>query len=171
MARSNVFNQVNRDGDEKSRLVLSSDSRSLRRGRRCAPRTEVCRPCLLWLASDDTVKLQGVVLDLNPYGLRVRSFAEFEEGVEILVQMMRDEEFTIPLSPAIRTSLVRRSEQAEGFVDLGLKIELERIRRGNGYKPKVITRPAPMRSGISRMHTVDVTIDDRGIRRLGRNRE
>lgn len=171
MARNNVFNQVNRDGDGKSRLVLSSDSKSLQRGRRSAPRTEVCRPCLFWVENEDPEKIQGVVLDLNPHGMRVRCFTDIEEGTEIRVQMMRDEEFSVPLSPPLRTRVVRSIEQAEGFIDLGLKIVLEPIRRGNGYKPTPIARPVLMRRGAQRMHTLDVSIDDRGVRRLGRNRE
>ena len=53
-------------------MFISPDTKSIRRGRRIAPRTEVCRACIVSTPEDPDVLKEGVVLDLNPYGVRIR---------------------------------------------------------------------------------------------------
>ena len=57
-------------------LVVSNDQRSFWRGRRRAPRTPVCRPCLVWTGEGTKTSRKGVVLNLTPHGLLVRMLEE-----------------------------------------------------------------------------------------------
>jgi hypothetical protein len=52
--------------DADAGMVISPDNRSMQRGRRRASRTEVCRPCLVWVPEAPEAPFEGVVLDLNP---------------------------------------------------------------------------------------------------------
>jgi len=150
-------------------VVVSTDNRSLRKGRRVAPRTEVCRPVLLWLPADPEEKYQGVVLDLNPHGLRIRSLESFPLGSSLHIQMMRDDEFAVPLSPPIHVQVTRLSSH-DGFYDLGVRVIQPKIRKPDEMKPIAIVRSRRLTRPTTRMHTLDIQIDERGIRRAGRNR-
>lgn len=143
-------------------MVVSGDSRSMRKGRRAAPRTEVCRPCLVWPAEADPAaveKTQGVVLDLNPHGMRIRALDPYPAGTVLAVQMMRDEEYQIPLSAAIEVRVIRVTE-ADGFHDHGVRLVLKRIRRVGEVRLQRPAQPRPVRRLGTRMHTVDYSVDD-----------
>lgn len=150
-------------------VVVSTDNRSLRKGRRVAPRTEVCRPVLLWPPERVEEKFQGVVLDLNPHGLRIRSLNDFPLGTILHIQMMRDEDFTFPLSPVIVIEVTRIIE-ADDFVDLGVRVIQPKIRKPAEMKPVAMARSNKLTRPVSRMHTLNIQVDDRGIRRIGRYR-
>ncbi len=152
-------------------MFVSKDAKSVRRGQRTAPRTEVCRPCLVWREELPEHTLQGVIMDLNPYGMRIRMLAPVETGTDIMVQMMRDEEFRVPLSPPIKARIVRMTSSMEGFVDHGIKVRVAKIRRIQ--EQRMITREPqrPRRRMGTRMYSLmDLTVDDHGVRRTGRNR-
>lgn len=149
-------------------FVPSADHRSLRKGRRVAPRTEVCRPCLVWSDTAPEEKMQGVLLDLNPHGMRVRMLDSLPEGGAAFIQMMRDDDFEVPLSAPIRVNVVRVMSSFEGFIDHGVRVVLASIRRAEAPPP---IRPKPLqprRRLVSRMHTVDFTVGDRSIKKAGR---
>jgi len=150
-------------------VVVSTDNRSLRKGRRVAPRTEVCRPVLLWLPAQPEVKFQGVVLDLNPHGLRIRTLESMPMGTSLVIQMMRDEEFAVPLSRPIEVTVTRVGSN-DGFFDLGVQVVLTKIKKAAEAKPVRIDRPNRLTRPKTRMHTLDFQIDDRGLRRTGRKR-
>lgn len=151
----------------KEDMVVSTDNRSMRKGRRVAPRTEVCRPCLLWDDTEGTDKVQGVVLDLNPHGMRIRSLDPFPEESVIQIQMMRDEEFSIPLSDPITVRVIRVDEE-EGFFDLGVRLVLKRIRRVGELRLPKLPVARPTRRLGTRMYTADYAIDDDLSGRSGR---
>ena len=46
-------------------MFFSPDSKSLRRGKRIAPRTETSRPCLVWPEDAPEMQMRGVILHLN----------------------------------------------------------------------------------------------------------
>lgn len=150
-------------------VVVSTDNRSLRKGRRVAPRTEVCRPVLLWLPERHEEKTEGVVLDLNPHGLRIRSLSAFPLGTVLHIQMMRDEDFSFPLSPVITIEVTRIIETG-AFIDLGVRVIQPKIRKPAEMKPVSMARTGKLTRPVSRMHTLNIQVDDRGIRRIGRNR-
>lgn len=159
MARKKNLLQVRRTAPNED-LVVSNDNRSMRKGRRAAPRTEVCRPCLVWSEDSPDQKSQGVVLDLNPHGMRIRTLDPFAEGSHVLVQMMRDEEFTIPLSAPLTVRVMRGFEE-DGFYDHGVKLVLKRIRHtGEVRLPRPPAVRAVRRLG-TRMYTADYAIDEK----------
>jgi hypothetical protein len=155
-------------------MIISSDERSVRRGRRNAPRTEVCRPCLYWLESAPNKQFQGVLLDLTPYGMRLRSLAPLEKGAVLFVQLMRDESFEVALSAPIQAHIVYAAPQTGGFYDLGLKRDLKIIPKPRDFVPMngpISRRPvAKATKKISeRMHSLNPVME-RGARRMGKKR-
>jgi len=116
-------------------VALSSDEKSLRRGRRAAPRTEVCRPCLFWTEDTPEEKNQGVLLDLSPYGMRLRTIEPRPTGTVLYVQMMRDEDFQVPLSAPIRAEVAYQGNHYEGFVDHGLRRLIGQVKKPQEFRP------------------------------------
>ena len=143
-------------------MFFSADDRSLLRGKRKARRTDTCRPCLIQFPDDESQKpLEGVVLDITPYGMLIRTIEKMPIGAEITVQLMRDEEFRHPLAPP-RPACVVRYDQIEGeFVDHGVEL-VNRQKKPRPRRPATVTRPAapPPEKPASRMHTIDITIGD-----------
>ncbi|MFP4500157.1 MAG: hypothetical protein ACLFTT_04080 [Candidatus Hydrogenedentota bacterium] len=154
--------------DHGSEMVWSETQKSLHRGRRRAPRTEVFRPCLVWLQIAPQLKLQGVVMDLTPYGLRVRLIEHIPPGTAVAVQMMRDEEFAVPLSPPLEATIVRNEAVPEGLTDHGLRVEQKPIKQTNTTRPISAYRSRTPRRPRTRMHTLDVTLGNRGSGGYGR---
>jgi len=156
-------------------MVVSQDSRSMRKGRRVAPRTEVCRACLIWpgdAAGGDGERdegLRGVVLDLNPHGMRIRSLESFAFGDQLVVQLMRDEEYLVPLSTPLLVRIIRVSE-ADGFYDYGVKLVVKRIRKPAEVRPAKPVLPRPTRRMGTRMYTADYAVDDAIVGKTGRSR-
>lgn len=107
--------------DRTQALLASGAHFSLRKGKRATSRTQVCRPCLIWLVGSSQ-RHQGVVLDLNPRGMKIRALWPFSTGAAIVVQMMRDEEFQVPLSPPIEATVLRAAQVSGGFFDHGIKV-------------------------------------------------
>ena len=151
-------------------MFVSDDQKSLSRGRRVVSRTEVCRPCLVWTLESPDEKKQGVMLDLTPYGMRIRMLEGLAEGSALIVQMMRDDEFRMPLANPIRAQVLRAYSTPEGFVDHGLQVKRTRIKRPDEFKRIDIAQPHPSVRSASRMYSMDYTVTDRGVRRTGRGR-
>ncbi len=148
----------NKDGG----MVISSDNRSMQRGRRGAVRTEVCRPCLVWLIDYPEEKFEGVVLDLNPRGLRVRMLDEFPEGTRLMVQLMRDEEFQVPLSQPLRVIVVRTQGSPDGFFDHGTQLQVAAIKKAAPVRPIRMPRSSLNLGSINRMFTASNRNQKRG---------
>jgi hypothetical protein len=163
------MDQRDKDKAPDETMIWSENQRSLVRGRRRAPRTDVCRPCLIWRKDRPEVKFEGVALDLNRYGLRIRMFDDLPAGVEILVQLMRDDEFQMPLGTPIQGKVVRADSIDSGLADHGVEVLAPEYRRRES-KPVQLKRPELQQQRTGRMHTVDITIGDRDIRRYGRRR-
>jgi hypothetical protein len=156
--------------DHDSEMVWSETQKSLHRGRRRSPRTEVFRPCLVWLKIAPELKLRGVVLDLNPHGLRVRLIERIPPGTPVVVQMMRDEDFEVPLSPPLEAKIMRNDEVLGGLRDHGLRIEQKPIKRAESARPVSLDRQRTPRRTRARMHTLDVTLGNRVSGGYGRRR-
>ncbi|MBI5095556.1 MAG: hypothetical protein HZB26_24375 [Candidatus Hydrogenedentes bacterium] len=147
-------------------MFFSVDERSLRRGRRIARRTPTCRACLVWSADAPEHRLQGVVMDINPFGMLIRMLDYFPMGTAACIQLMRDEDFEIPLAGPLEGAVVRVIPNADGFTDIGVRIKLKEIPRAES-RPIRIERRRPLLTRRSRMHTIDFTVGDRGGRRTG----
>ena len=150
-------------------MMMSGDNRSLRRGKRRAPRTDTCRPCLIWLREVPDVTYQGVIINVTPYGMCIRMIDSLPPGSVVMVQLMRDEEFRYPLSSPVEGLIVRNSEEEVGFMDHGVQLLRKAIASApnRGAVPSV-RPPAVRRSGTTRMHTIDLHVTNHGIRRTDR---
>lgn len=141
-------------------MFFSYDERGLIRGRRVASRTDTCRPCILHGPNGQAV--EGVILNLTPHGLLVRVMDVLDVGADVAVQLMRDETFREPLAPPRMGSVVRQDAADGAFFDVGIKLNHSEIPKAR----EPVVRPsrpteAPRRRP-SRMHTLDITIGDRG---------
>ncbi|GMW00716.1 MAG: hypothetical protein AMXMBFR84_18530 [Candidatus Hydrogenedentota bacterium] len=147
-------------------MFFSPDRRSLRRGKRVAPRTETCRPCVLWAGGEPEVLFRGVIVDVSPYGMRVRMLDCLPVGTEIHVQMMRDDDFQEPMSGPVIGTIVRAFEEEAGFLDHGVQLMREEFGRRNA-KAIRIERKKPVQPihETSRMYTIDLHVGGRGPRR------
>lgn len=134
-------------------MVISPDNRSMQRGRRRISRTEVCRPCLVWRPEAPDSPSEGVVLDLNPRGLRIRMLTAFPEGTRLKAQLMRDENFQVPLSLPLNVRVVRVHESPDGFVDHGTVLEIAKIKSAGTVRPVRVARPNFNLSTANRMFT------------------
>lgn len=148
-------------------MFFLADRRSLRRGRRIAVRTETCRPCVIWPADEPEKRHNGVALDVSPHGMRVRMMDPLAEGQAVYVQMMRDEDFSVPLTDPMAARVVRSELDAEGFLDHGVQIIRQKLHREEQrLVPAVRKAPAPART--PRMYTLDIAVGER--ERAGRKR-
>ena len=155
------------DLPEDELFFFASDT-SLRRGKRRTPRTETCRPCLLWSEDVPEFAFQGIALNVTPYGLLIRMLETIPAGTHVMVQLMRDEEFRDPLAPPIKGIVVRIETDSEGFADHGIQLVRPAIPRAESplYRTHRRQLPsAPPTRRPSRMHTLDFIIGDGGIRR------
>jgi hypothetical protein len=146
-------------------MFFSPDSRSLRRGKRVARRTVTCRPCILWPVDLPEIRMQGVVLDINPYGMLVRMLEPVPVGTRLQIQLMRDDQFQEPLSVPVEGKVVRHAAAEGVFTDHGIRVEQKEVRRQASQGARHASRLAGTPHSRARMHTIDITIGDSGIRR------
>lgn len=97
--------------------------------------------------------MEGVVLDLNPRGLRVRMLDEIAEGTQLMVQLMRDEEFQVPLSQPLSVMVVRTEASPDGFFDHGTLLQVAKIKKSTAVRPVRVQRPNIGLGSIHRMFT------------------
>jgi hypothetical protein len=141
---------------EGERLVLSSDASALRRGRRGAPRTQVFRPALIWAVDSPGQRYEAIVLDLNPQGMKLRMLDRIPEGTRAIVQLMRDEAFTMPLSQPLNVEVVRSAQDMPGFFDHGLRVILAVIKKPAAQPAISIPRPITPRRPALRISAADL---------------
>lgn len=146
-------------------MFFSADERSLRRGRRIARRTPTCRACLIWLADKPELRSQGVIMDVNPFGMLIRMLEPLPVGADARIQLMRDEDFEIPLAKPLVGTVVRANPTPDGFTDIGMRIKLKEIPRAES-RPVRLERRRPLITRRTRMHTIDFTVGDDN-RRMG----
>jgi len=138
-------------------MFFTNDRRSLRRGKRVSKRTETCRPCMVWLKEAPEIQYLGVVLDVNPYGMRIRMMDLVPSGGQVIVQMMRDEEFKVPLARPIEATIVRHQEDVAGMVDHGVRIIRRQLRESG---PGRVPTRKPASPAQNKVYTLDVTVGD-----------
>lgn len=149
-------------------MYFSSDERALLRGKRRHARTEVCRPCLLTVEETGEAPLEGVILDITPYGVLVRMLDALPLGARVSVQMMRDDHFRDPLGEPKYGEIVRAdTDTGSGFTDYGVRVTNKDIRTVES-RPKHIPQRAESRPREKpRMHSIDITVGGTGRRRGG----
>lgn len=146
----------------RDEMFFSKDENSLSRGKRVASRTQTCRGCLISMEGDAEFEIEGVVMDLSPYGLLIRQLETLPLGAEVSVQLMRDDHFRDPLSNRLEGVVVRHSHAPDGFVDHGVKLTIRAIPRIHPKRiPEDLGIPnAPQTRKPSRMHSIDFTVGD-----------
>lgn len=149
-------------------MFFSSDMRSLRRGKRVAPRTETCRPCVVWPVDAPDLHFRGVIMDINAYGMLVRMLDSLPPGTQVMVQLMRDDDFQEPMTRPFEAMIVRNVLQDGGFVDHGLQVEQRETHRQDRrpYQGD-LRRKTRSRRQRTRMYIRDLIPD----RRRNRDRE
>lgn len=109
--------------------------------RRISPRTPSKRPCLIWTKDSPDIKKKGVILDLNMYGIRVRTSEIYEIGQELYIQMMKNEEYTHNLGVPITAIIVRSSPVENNYIDYGMKRVLMEIKKTD-RRSQIIINPS-----------------------------
>lgn len=126
-------------------MVEFNKKKTTNLNKRIAPRTPSKRPCMIWTKDSPNIKKKGVILDLNMYGIRVRTSEIYEIGQELCIQMMKDEEYQHNLGVPITAVIVRSSSVDNDYVDYGMKrvlIEIKKTdRRGQLFINPSINRP------------------------------
>lgn len=126
-------------------MVEFNKKRTSNLNKRIAPRTPSKRFCLMWTKDSPDVKKKGIILDLNMYGIRVRTSEIYEIGQELYIQMMKDEEYKYNLGVPIIAIIVRSSSVENNYVDYGMKrvlIEIKKTdRRGQLFVNPSINKP------------------------------
>ena len=145
-------------------MFFSPDKKSLRRGKRIEARTHTARPCLLWPKDAPEIQLQGVVVNINPYGMLIRMVDSVPPGTEVIIQLMRDEDFADALAEPVEGKVVRNTSQTGGYTDHGVKVTQKEIRRIQ-RKPVHVKKRRPRPARKTRMHTIDITVGEQGRRR------
>lgn len=141
-------------------MFFSADSRSLRRGKRVAQRTPTCRPCLVWPADAPEITVQGVILNINPFGMLIRMLDALPPAMDVRVQLMRDEDFQQPLAPPVEGVIVRQVTNEDGFVDHGVRLSQKKAQAENVRRIQYTPRRESPRPTSPRMHTLDITVGD-----------
>ncbi|MCX8065387.1 MAG: hypothetical protein N3G21_09485 [Candidatus Hydrogenedentes bacterium] len=137
-------------------MYLDTEKGAMQRGRRIAPRTETCRPCLVWKSNEPDKKIKCVIMDLNRYGLKIRTFEDLFVGEEVYIQMMKEDTFTTPLGTPIKANIVREAISPYGLKDYGAKRIIEDIKKPEEIKPiKFPSSKSTMRTP-PKMHTIDL---------------
>ena len=147
------------------KMFLSSDKKSLHRGRRRVERTETCRPCRVWPKDAPELALQGVIINVTPFGMCIRMLEGLAVGTEVVIQMMRDETFAEPLASPVEGMIVRAVDDPQGFMDHGVQLLLENLQRQESRPVRPEKKGALPRHKTTRMHTIDFRVGGPGQRR------
>jgi len=139
-------------------MYFAPNERSLYRGKRAAPRTDTCRPCLMQTVDDEALTIKGVILDINPYGMMVRAIECVAVGTKVTLQLMRDEHFQEPFSAVLHGRVVRHLGTVGTFTDHGIRLNQDEGRSPESKPIKIEAKRRPTAKKITRMHTVDYTV-------------
>jgi len=146
-------------------MFFTENEKSLHRGKRVAPRTDTCRPCLIWLKDAPETEYLGVAMNVSPHGMLIRMMDPLPPGTAVMIQMMRDEQFRDPLAAPVEGMIVRNELEDEGFTDHGVQLLQQEIERRES-RPVSLQRRRPLpKRQPPRMHTIDITVGDLGTRR------
>jgi len=138
-------------------MFFSVDGKTLRKGRRIAKRTVVRRPAEFWRADGKGGLFQGLIRNLNPYGLLLESDKGLPVATAIWVELKREEVFSGALS-CVEGKVVRVVDTGAGTWQMGVQLVV--ASRKEPSKPIRIT---PKKSALperrpTRMHTLDYVL-------------
>jgi hypothetical protein len=148
-------------------MFFSQDMLSLHRGKRRISRTPTCRPCVAWLKETPDTRYYGVVMDVSTVGVRIRMLDLVPAGCILCFQMMRDEEFSVPLAAPLEGEVIRVQEEQDVFVDHGVLLIQRKLGRIES-RPVELPEKYPVKTRTPRMYSLDVTVGERPRGRSGR---
>lgn len=135
-------------------MFFTPDMRALRRGRRVAERNPACRPCVVWLKDMPETTYYGVVMDINRFGMRVRMMDMLPPQSQIIIQLMKDEDFKMPLARPIE-AVIARVHEVSGLSDHGVRVAREEKKPVEPDTAAQIRNSSPP-SPASHMFTMDI---------------
>ena len=139
-------------------MYFARNERSLYRGKRAASRTETCRPCLMRPLAGEELTIKGVILDINPFGMMIRSIESVAVGTKVTVQLMRDEHFQEPFSSILNGRVVRHLGTSGTFTDHGVRLDKDDGAQQESKPIKIEQKRRPAARKTTRMHTIDYTV-------------
>jgi hypothetical protein len=116
-----------------------------------------------WLKDKPDTRYYGVVLDVSPAGVRIRMLDLLPAGCILCFQMMRDEDFSVPLAAPLEGEIVRVCEDQDAFVDHGVHLIQKKLGRFES-RPVEISK----KNVTPRLYSLDVTVGERPRGRSGR---
>jgi hypothetical protein len=122
---------------------------------------------LVWPKDAPDTCYYGVALDMSPYGMRVRMLDPLEPGMAVCVQMMRDDDFELPLADPLEATVARCQSEAEGFVDHGIQIIRKQLKRGELPAART-AQPRPRKAAPTHAYALDIRIGERPQKGTGR---
>jgi len=138
-------------------MFFSEDSRSLVKGQRRDRRTATRRLVVFKPKNGTSRALNGIILDLNPYSMRIRSPVKLPVGT--LVQIFfRRSGVSLNGTRKIEGRVARSARVENRRFDLGVELDVPAI-----DLPKTMALEVPQRRGgrarpAGRMHIVDFVI-------------
>ena len=138
-------------------MFFSNDSRSLVKGQRRDRRTPTRRPAVFHKTNGESKTHHGVVLDLNAYGLRVRTVVRLPEGTPIEIYLRRNG-LNSDLSKGLLGRVARTERISNRQFDMGVELDVPAIELPRTEVLEIPMRRASRRRPASRMHVVDFVV-------------
>ena len=139
------------------KMFFSNDACSLVKGQRRDQRTPTKRLAVFRTVRGDPKMHHGVVLDLNAYGLRVRSAIRVPVGTQIEIHLRRNG-IGPNLSRRLRGRIARSERIANQQFDLGVELEVPSIELPRVERLEIPVQRANRSRPSSRMHIVDFVV-------------
>ncbi len=139
------------------KMFFSIDACSLVKGQRRDQRTPTKRLAVFRTVNGDQKMHHGVVLDLNAYGLRVRSAIRLPVGIQIEIHLRRNG-IGPNLSKRLRGRIARTERVANQQFDLGVELEISAIELPQVERIEIPVRRTSPPQPASRMHIVDFVV-------------
>jgi len=90
--------------------------------------------------------------------MRIRMMDLLPSSSQVIVQMMRDEEFKVPLSRPVEATVVRHQDDAAGMVDHGVRIIRKQLRQSGTSRAASSSGGGSSRA--TTVYTLDVSVGD-----------
>jgi hypothetical protein len=113
----------------------------------------------MYIEGDENEGLEGVVLDVTPYGMMIRMLDTLAIGTIVRVQLMRDDNFRDTLGAPKDGEVVRHDPASpSGFTDHGVRLIVRKIPKNESRPVNIQQRPVSGPREKPRMHSIDFTV-------------
>ncbi len=143
------------------KMFFSDDHRSLRKGRRNHPRTDVSRPVVFHPADSPDEKIQGRLRNLSRDSALLESpiFLPIDSEIELNVQ--KDDKGIGGTLIQIKAIIARADRNEDSIFELGLRLVQSNLpdKKPPTRRPRAVPPPPPTRKP-SRMHILDIIVGE-----------